>query len=113
MNFQKFLFLILLISILSNCEKENNNNFYTRKAYHAGSWYQSDQNLLSKEINQYLSKSEKILKNGNLKTIIVPHAGCRFSAPTAAKSFINIDPIKYNRVVILGPSHHEYSMVVV
>ena len=62
MNFQKFLFLILLISILSNCEKENNNNFYTRKAYHAGSWYQSDQNLLSKEINQYLSGSEKILK---------------------------------------------------
>ncbi len=108
MNFQKFFFLILLIFILSNCEKENNNNFYTRKAYHAGSWYQSDQNLLSKEINQYLSKSEKILKNGNLKTIIVPHAGYRFSAPTAAKSFINIDPIKYNRVVILGPSHHEY-----
>ena len=104
----------IFISILINCKntKKNsyNNSNNIRNAYHAGSWYQSDQKLLSEEISQYLSKSksEKVSKNGNLKSIIVPHAGYRFSGQTASKSFIHIDPSKFDRVVILGPSHHEY-----
>ena len=110
MTYFKILFFILIniLSICTNNNKNNNNNIYTRNAYHAGSWYESDPTLLSKEIKEYLSKSDKLLKKGNLKTIIVPHAGYRFSGPTAAKSFININPSNYNRVVILGPSHHEY-----
>ena len=103
--------IIILVIIYINCEiqKNNNNNGkIIRAAYHSGSWYQSDEKLLSDEINQYLSKSDKISKNGILKSIIVPHAGYRFSGLTAAKSFININPSDFNRVVILGPSHHEY-----
>ena len=109
MKVSKILFFILII-ILSICKNENKNdkNIYVRNAYHSGSWYQNDPKLLSKEISQYLSKSEKISKNGYLKTIIVPHAVYRFSGPTAAKSFININPSNFDRVVILGPSHHEY-----
>ena len=110
MTYFKILFFILIniLSICTNNNKNNNNNIYSRNAYHAGSWYESDPTLLSKEIKEYLSKTEKLTKKGNLKTIIVPHAGYRFSGPTAAKSFININPSNYNRLVILGPSHHEY-----
>ena len=109
MKISKFLLIFLIIFI--ECHKinsNNNKNINTRIAYHSGSWYQSDPELLSKEINFYLSQCQKISKNGKLKSIIVPHAGYRFSAPTAAKAFINVEPSNYDRVVILGPSHHEY-----
>ena len=80
----------------------------TRIAYHSGSWYSDDPKYLGQQINSFLSSSEKISKSDNLKSIIVPHAGYRYCAETAAKAFININPDNYNRVVILGPSHHEY-----
>ena len=80
----------------------------TRIAYHAGSWYKDDPSSLAKEIGDYLSKSERLDQYQSLKSIIVPHAGYRFCGPTAGKSFININPENYNRVVVLGPSHHEY-----
>ena len=71
----------------------------TRVAYHAGSWYKDDPSLLAKEIGDYLSKSEKLDQYQSLKSIIVPHAGYRFCGPTAGKSFVNINPSNYNRVV--------------
>jgi len=43
-----------------------------------------------------------------LKGIIAPHAGFYYSGPTAAYAYINIDPSKYKRVFLLGPSHHAY-----
>ena len=79
----------------------------TRVAYHAGSWYEDDPKLLAKEIGDYLSNSQRLDQYKSLKTIIVPHAGYRFCGPTAAKSFININPTNFDRVVVLGPSHHE------
>ena len=79
-----------------------------RLAYHCGSWYTNNTAQLSNELNGYLSKAEKDSKSDNLKSIIVPHAGYTWCADTAAKAFININPEKFNRAVILGPSHHEY-----
>ena len=79
-----------------------------REATHAGSWYNSNPEKLSQELSRYFSSAEKSSNANSLKSIIVPHAGYRFSAPTAAKAFININPDNYDRVVVLGPSHHEY-----
>ena len=79
-----------------------------REATHAGSWYSNHPQVLGAELSGYFSKAEKFDTQDRLKSIIVPHAGYCYSAPTAAKAFINIDPDKYNRVVVLGPSHHEY-----
>ena len=83
-------------------------NSSIREAYHAGSWYTDDPRALAKQIGDYLSNSEKLTQYNSLKSIIVPHAGYRFCGPTAGKSFININPSNFDRVVILGPSHHEY-----
>ena len=112
-HFKFLISLLLIIFINCNSKRNNNNNDNKsnqniRMASHSGSWYQSNPKLLSEEISLYLSKTEKTTKSGKLKSIIVPHAGYRFSGPTAAKSFININPLDYDRVVILGPSHHEY-----
>lgn len=43
-----------------------------------------------------------------LRAIIGPHAGFYYSGPTAAWAYINIDPSLFNRVILLGPSHHKY-----
>ena len=106
MNYTKILFLLLLSINFSKCTKSNNNNI--RPASHSGSWYQNSPKLLSQEISQYISSAKKLQKQGYVKSIIVPHAGYRFCGETMAQSFININPNNYNRIVILGPSHHEY-----
>ncbi len=47
------------------------------------------------------------LKAGTLlKALIGPHAGFRYSGPTAAWAYRNItQPDRYSRVLLLGPSH--------
>ena len=106
MNYTKILLLLLLSINFSKCAKSNNNNI--RPASHSGSWYQNSPKLLSQEISQYISSAKKLQNQGYVKSIIVPHAGYRFCGETMAQSFININPNNYDRIVILGPSHHEY-----
>ena len=53
-------------------------------------------------INQNTSQGQP------LKAVIGPHAGLEYSGPTAAWAYINIDPAKYKRVILLGPSHYVY-----
>ena len=79
-----------------------------RYASHAGSWYDDNPNELSKELAKYLSASKQYSEYNSLKSIIVPHSGLEYGGPVAAKAFINVNPSNYDRVVILGPSHHEY-----
>jgi len=43
-----------------------------------------------------------------MRGLIGPHAGFAYSGPTAAWAYINVDPRLYDRVVLLGPSHHAY-----
>ena len=105
MRFFKLL-TVIIINVFIICDNKGNQNICM--ASHSGSWYQSNPKLLSEEIKHYLLKTEKIKKNVNLKSIIVPHAGYRFSGPTAVKSFININPSDFDHVIILGSSHHEY-----
>ena len=106
MNYTKILFLLLLSINFSKYAKSNDNNI--RPASHSGSWYQNSPKLLSQEISQYISSAKKLQNQGYVKSIIVPHAGYRFCGETMAQSFININPNNYDRIVILGPSHHEY-----
>ena len=79
-----------------------------RYASHAGSWYDDNPKILSKELSQYLSSSKEYSEYNSLKSIIVPHSGLEYGGPVAAKAFININPENFDRAVILGPSHYEY-----
>ena len=80
-----------------------------RDASHAGSWYSEDEKQLDKELSGYIDKAKKELPSGcKLKGVIGPHAGFYYSGPTAAWAYINIDPTQYQRVILLGPSHHVY-----
>ena len=108
MKKNKIIFVLLLLTnFINSIVSYKKDGMLIRPASHSGSWYQNSPQLLSKEITQYLSNTKKLNK-GFVKSIIVPHAGYRFCGQTMAQSFINIVPNNYNRVVILGPSHHEY-----
>ena len=80
----------------------------TRTASHADGWYSGNPQELAKELNTYLSKSQKYDQSSSLKSIIVPHSGLCYGGPVAAKAFINVNPSLFDRAVILGPSHYEY-----
>ena len=108
MKKNKIIFVLLLLTnFINSIASYKKDGMLIRPASHSGSWYQNSPQLLSQEITQYLSNTKKLNK-GFVKSIIVPHAGYRFCGQIMAQSFINIFPNNYNRVVILGPSHHEY-----
>ncbi len=76
----------------------------SRTAMHTGPWYTANPAQLDAEINTYLDKAQA--KQGSLRALIGPHAGYRFSGPNLAWAYKNvIDPYKYDRVFVIGPSH--------
>eukprot|EP00742_Colponemidia_sp_Colp-10_P004552 GILJ01004858.1.p1 GENE.GILJ01004858.1~~GILJ01004858.1.p1 ORF type:complete len:314 (+),score=40.14 GILJ01004858.1:71-943(+) len=77
-----------------------------RRAAHAGSWYSDDAGELSEQLVAWLDAAQKT--EPNARAIIAPHAGYRYSGPTAAWAYKHIDNSNIDRVFLLGPSHHAY-----
>jgi AmmeMemoRadiSam system protein B len=77
-----------------------------RAAAHAGSWYSDDSETLTTELDTWLNATGRAEPVANLKAVIVPHAGFRYSGATAAYSYAAIDATAYDRIYVLGPSHH-------
>lgn len=70
------------------------------------SWYGTTGSTLYNKLSNLLSTATKSEKADNLKSIIVPHAGYYYCAETASYAFTNINPDNYDKIFILGPSHH-------
>lgn len=70
----------------------------------AGTWYSADRQTLHNEIAGYF---DNVAANElpNVQALILPHAGYRYSAATAAYGVKLVMGRKFSRVVILGPSH--------
>ncbi|MCQ2815638.1 MAG: AmmeMemoRadiSam system protein B [archaeon] len=89
-------------------------NNKVRKASHAGSWYENDEDELRSEISTYIKKGELDIKKEDIPTgkkikgIVVPHAGYFFSGNTAGAVFSQINPENYDRLIIIGPTHFEF-----
>jgi len=77
----------------------------SRKASHAGSWYDDKGKSLAKQLRGWLDEV-KVSVEGVPRAIISPHAGYSYSGPTAAFAYKHIVPKQIKRVFILGPSHH-------
>jgi hypothetical protein len=73
-----------------------------------GLFYPDDVSELKEMISNYLAQAKKGEKiKGELKALIVPHAGYIYSAPVAAFSYIQLQGRNYERLVLIGPSHNE------
>ncbi|MGO8735697.1 MAG: AmmeMemoRadiSam system protein B [Terriglobia bacterium] len=78
-----------------------------RPAYVAGGFYPADPNELGKMIDGFLAQATPEKLEGNLVALICPHAGYQFSGGVAAYSYIQLKGRKYDRVVVIAPSHYE------
>lgn len=71
----------------------------------AGSWYEADPAALTVQLKGYFDKAEAPLLE-HVQALILPHAGYRYSGPTAAYGMRQIAGKQFSRVIVMGPSHH-------
>ncbi len=77
----------------------------------AGSFYPGYAGELKEMIDRYLSIAKDTKLDGNLKALIIPHAGYIYSGPIAAYGYKLLEKSKdrnIKKVLILGPSHHAF-----
>ncbi|MFH1481347.1 MAG: AmmeMemoRadiSam system protein B [Pseudomonadota bacterium] len=71
----------------------------------AGTWYPGTQEALSKAIKGYLLNAERVPVDGEVKALIVPHAGYKYSGQVAAHAYRLLQDKDFERVIMIGPSH--------
>lgn len=79
--------------------------------YHVSSaWYPSKGKQLTRKIDQVAQaarqKFASHLDLKKIKAVIVPHAGYDYSGVVASSVYQNLKPESFERIIILGPSHH-------
>jgi len=79
----------------------------TRPAYVAGGFYPADPAVLGKTLDEFLAKAPPAKSDTPPVAIICPHAGYEFSGQVAAYSYALIKGKKFERVVVIAPSHYE------
>ena len=97
------LLFILPWSIL--CEEQPQIKEDIRKSVLAGSWYPGNKQALTEAIEGYLAEADAKPPEGDLKALIVPHAGHIYSGPVAGHAYGLLRGKDINRVVMIGPSH--------
>lgn len=82
-----------------------------RRATHAGSWYEASEDRLGRSLRRWLenASTEARAPSGmTVHAVIAPHAGYSYSGSTAAYAYAALNPRRFSRVIVLGPSHHVY-----
>src|SRR3989338_7023560 len=81
-----------------------------RKAAVAGMFYPRDKEEIESMIDNFLDNIPPIELEGNLRALIVPHAGYIYSGQTAAFGYSLLKKYKNKKlkIILLGPSHFAY-----
>lgn len=74
----------------------------------AGTWYPADPAQLAAEVDRCLgaASDSAAATRGDIVALIAPHAGFVYSGPVAGRAFLRVRGARYERVVLLGPSHY-------
>ena len=80
----------------------------TRPSPIAGTWYSANPAQLRQELESYLNEATPPSFDGQLKALILPHAGHFYSGLTAAHALKAIAGQDHQRVLIISPSHQAY-----
>lgn len=75
-----------------------------RPAAVAGTWYPGSAGALTREVDAYLDLAAPA-PAGELRAVIVPHAGLMFSGPVGAYAYKAAAAGDYDVAVLVGPSH--------
>lgn len=85
-----------------------------REAQFAGSFYPADKEKLEIIVKGMIEKAKTQTIEGELRALIVPHAGYMYSGPIAATAYkllqkqIISQSATSNSIILLGPSHQVY-----
>lgn len=71
----------------------------------AGTWYTADPKRLAHQMDEYIAAAKLPDLNGEVIGIIAPHAGHRYSGPTAGYAFRAVQGNSYDLVAVLSPMH--------
>ncbi|WP_163716692.1 AmmeMemoRadiSam system protein B [Mangrovibacterium lignilyticum] len=75
----------------------------------AGSFYSSDPLELKAQLSEFFQEAESGTANQHVAALIAPHAGYVFSGKVAASAYAQLNKEQsYDRVFLLGTSHHVY-----
>ena len=96
-------FILMLILVFSTCVHAE----VVKKADLAGSWYPSSKATLSSVLDSYLATAKVEPIKGNIKALIVPHAGLIYSGPVAGYAYKAVQDRKYSTVLVLGFCHRK------
>ncbi len=79
----------------------------TRSPAVAGVFYPGVPSELEGEVHRYLADAGPPSSEPPPKAVIAPHAGYRYSGPTAARAYAEVRRVRdrIERVILLGPSH--------
>ncbi len=105
----RFLFPVLvLLAALIACPAQVNSagSPKVRQPAVAGAFYPADANQLTKMIDGFLAQAS-VPQIAHPMVIISPHAGYPYSGPVAAYSYALLRGKKFERVVVIAPSHLE------
>ncbi len=76
-----------------------------RQSILAGTWYPGSADALRRDIRTYLDAAEVQPVEGELKALLVPHAGYLYSGGVAAHAYKLLETQSFQRVLVLAPSH--------
>ena len=105
----KVLLTIIATMTMTNCNNGQTPLPSVRPATQAGRFYDGDAQRLSREVDSLLALHNSTGGDDRVAALILPHAGYYFSGNVAAAAYGTLNPTKkYERVYLLGPSHHEW-----
>ncbi|MGE5325728.1 MAG: AmmeMemoRadiSam system protein B [Deltaproteobacteria bacterium] len=100
--------LILFLMLSAGCRGVGASDVEKiRPAGVAGGFYPADPRELNKMTGEFLAKARVPALPGPLIAIVSPHAGYQYSGPVAAYSYALLRGHKFERVVVISPSHYE------
>ena len=91
----------------SNRQPDNRNTAPKKQVFEsqlAGKWYPADKEQLQNQIKNLLESAET-QERKEVRALVLPHAGYKYSGSVAASSLKQLSSKTYHRVIILGPTH--------
>lgn len=71
----------------------------------AGTWYSSNPQVLAEQIDGFVDNAVLPAISGTVVGLIAPHAGYRYSGPTAGYAYRAVEGRRYDLVVVASPYH--------
>lgn len=100
-----FLIPLVLTGVVSCAPAGEEKMERVRASALAGSWYPGDKAALKAAVEGYLA-AEGAAVEGRVGALVVPHAGYVYSGRVAGSGWRLPKREAYDRVILMGPSHH-------